>query len=398
MKYNKIDRCRFSKGRRHLLELTKAYGLKHVEVLKNGESTPVNVLLRTYVFQEFKKLRIPFDDFLTRKENWKPRHQNLSVKQMTVIMLRAFIDMKKGYIEDYTPECDEDEERISFIKKSMKSDMKYLKTFSEYDNDELTAFPETECFAGTMTDERKEEIDNCKKWLRAMNISAVTVNGINEAFWTISQTGIFITHSMRDALVSLTDNQELRDYIDYCCDKYNWKQFSMDELMQNNQIKNLKKTYIGERLEKKKEELNSFMLKYTENTRKLKEKNLKIAALQKELAKNKRGIPVRNLKKEITKTVKAKYEKKLKDHNRYKGVLKFLRTGLLSPGSKMNQLYDLNKEDDMILFLRWFEHMGKTLPKSKISYVVRNCIEDEAAAERFCELVNEMNERITEKS
>ena len=64
----------------------------------------------------------------------------------------------------------------------------------------------------------------------------------------------------------------------------------------------------------------------------------------------------------------------------------------------MNQLYDLNKEDDMILFLRWFEHMGKTLPKSKISYVVRNCIEDEAAAERFCELVNEMNERITEKS
>ena len=231
-----------------------------------------------------------------------------------------------------------------------------------------------------------------------MNISAVTVNGINEAFWTISQTGIFITHSMRDALVSLTDNQELRDYIDYCCDKYNWKQSSMDELMQNNQIKNLKKTYIGERLEKKKEELNSFMLKYTENTRKLKEKNLKIAALQKELAKNKRGIPVRNLKKEITKTVKAKYEKKLKDHNRYKGVLKFLRTGLLSPGSKMNQLYDLNKEDDMILFLRWFEHMGKTLPKSKISYVVRNCIEDEAAAERFCELVNEMNERITEKS
>lgn len=375
MKYNKIERCRFSKARRYLLELTRAYGLKHIEVIKKGDSEPQQVLVRTYVIMEFGKLKIPFDEDMSRKENWKPRHRNLSVKQMTVLVLRGFIELKKGYIEDFTPEFVRDLERIEMIKKSLRADKKYLKTFSEYDNDTLTPFSTTRIFTDPMTDERMEKINECKKWIRSLKLSVVTISGVNQVFWTLSYAGMNITQNMRDALISLTDNQEIRDYIDYCCDKYD---FDVTKHIRNKKVKNQEVIELSEKLVKKKTEVETLKLKCKEKTESIKEKNKEIE----------------RLKRDLSKSYQAKYEKKVKLHFSYKGTIKYLLEGLISPNSKISRAYNLNNEEDIVLFLKWFEYSGKTIPNNTIKYIAKYQITDENSLERFKELVNEMNERV----
>ena len=352
MKYNKIERCRFSKARRYLLELTKAYGLKHIEVIKKGDSEPQQVLVRTYVIMEFGKLKIPFDEDMSRKENWKPRHRNLSVKQMTVLVLR-----------------------IEMIKKSLRADKKYLKTFSEYDNDTLTPFSTTRIFTDPMTDERMEKINECKKWIRSLKLSVVTISGVNQVFWTLSYAGMNITQNMRDALISLTDNQEIRDYIDYCCDKYD---FDVTKHIRNKKVKNQEVIELSEKLVKKKTEVETLKLKCKEKTESIKEKNKEIE----------------RLKRDLSKSYQAKYEKKVKLHFSYKGTIKYLLEGLISPNSKISRAYNLNNEEDIVLFLKWFEYSGKTIPNNTIKYIAKYQITDENSLERFKELVNEMNERV----
>ena len=375
MKYNKIERCRFSKARRYLLELTKAYGLKHIEVIKKGDSEPQQVLVRTYVIMEFGKLKIPFDEDMSRKENWKPRHRNLSVKQMTVLVLRGFIELKKGYIEDFTPEFVRDLERIEMIKKSLRADKKYLKTFSEYDNDTLTAFSTTRLFADPMTDERWEKINECKKWIKSLKLSVVTISGVNQVFWTFSYAGMDITQNMRDALVSLTDNQEIRDYIDYCIDKYD---SDVIKHAKNNKVKSQEETKLLEKLAKKKAEVEAIKLKCKEKTESIKEKNKEIE----------------RLKRDLSKSYQAKYEKKVKLHFSYKGIINYLLEKLLYPNSKIGSVYDLNKEEDIVLFLKWFEYSGKTISNRAIKYLAKYRFNDETSLDRFKELVNEMNERV----
>lgn len=396
MRYNKIDRSRFSKARRHLIELTKAYGLKHIEVVKNGETTPQKVLVRTYVLMECKKLGIRFDEEMSRLDNWKARNKNLTLKQMTVLVLRAFIDLKKGYIEDFTPENDLDREKIDTINKSMRKDNKYLMTFSEYDVESLIAFPLNELYEGTVTDERWEEINNCRKWLKSMHFNLGTINGINGAFWTFSLANISITQNLRDAMVSYTDSLEVRDYIDYCCDKYNMIQSDIEGLMNNKKDTSLKKTFLAEKL---KEELNKIKaeseaktLKNKEYKEIIKEKNQEIIKLQKRCSEEN----ITKLEKKISKREKriTKLEIKIKKYGGYKGVVKYLWTGLISPNSKFGNVYDLNKEEDMHLYLRWFEYSLKQLQENTVEQIVQHRIVDEAAAERFRQLVGEMNARI----
>lgn len=375
MKYNKIERCRFSKARRHLLELTKAYGLKHIEVIMKGNPEPQQILVRTYVIMEFDKLQIPFDEDMSRKENWKPRHRNISVKQMTVLVLRGFIELKKGYIEDFTPEFVRDLKKIEKIKKSLREDKKYLKRFSEYDNDTLTAFSTTRIFTDPMTDERMEKINDCKKWIRSHKLSVVTISGVNQVFWTLSYAGMNITQNMRDALVSLTDNQEIRDYIDYCCDKYD---SDVIKHIRNNKLKSQKEIKLSEKMAKKNAEVENLKLKCKEKTESIKENNKEIE----------------RLKRDLSKSYQAKYEKKVKLHFSYKGIINYLLEGLISPYSRISRAYNLNNEEDITLFLKWFEYSGKTISNNTIKYIAKNQITDENSLERFKELVKEMNERV----
>ena len=48
----------------------------------------------------------------------------------------------------------------------------------------------------------------------------------------------------------------------------------------------------------------------------------------------------------------------------------------------------------IVLFLKWFEYSGKTIPNNTIKYIAKYQITDENSLERFKELVNEMNERV----
>ena len=61
MKYNKIERCKFSKSRRHLIELMRAYGLKNILVKEEGEDVAMLVMARSYVIKDMERLNIAGD-------------------------------------------------------------------------------------------------------------------------------------------------------------------------------------------------------------------------------------------------------------------------------------------------------------------------------------------------
>ncbi len=71
MKYNKIERCKFSKSRRHLIELMRAYGLKNLLVREKDEEVAMLVMARSFVIKQLQKLSIALNVPETRQENWK---------------------------------------------------------------------------------------------------------------------------------------------------------------------------------------------------------------------------------------------------------------------------------------------------------------------------------------
>lgn len=382
MFYNKIDRGRYVKGRRHLIELTRAYGLKDILVQKEGEKSPQYVMARTYVLRVMRQLQINIKEEKTRNENWKPIYDNLTSQQLTILFFRAIFNMKAGYLEDYTPENEIDEKKRNAVRKSMEQDVKWLHTFSGYDDESLTPFPYTEDGVGPGAEERREEIEECKALLSDLRISRFhAINGINDAFIALAAVRVNMTQSMRDALISLTDNQELRDYIDYFCDKYKSDLSETNWLIYFKSYKLLRGSIVDEKLNIKRNEVEKLKLL-------VESKNKEIKELKEEM---------KRLKSKYGKEYGERLQRTQKNNKTYRNLGKALFVSLTDYRSKLVQSYNLNQEDDIRQYLSWFENAGKVLRRTYIESIVRHRITDNDAKILFRNLALEMNTRNKEK-
>lgn len=374
MKYNKIERCKFSKSRRHLIELMRAYGLKNLLVREEGEDVAMLVMARSYVIKDMERLNIALNVQETRQENWKAICDDLSPQEITVIFFRALAAVKEGYLEDFTPEKKADHKTMTAIKKSLEEDLAYLGTFEEADDENLNPFPFTPDGEGPGAEDRRSEIENYRNMLIELEQdNIVTVASLNKLFWRLAAMGIEMNQSLRDAIISLTQNPEMRDYIDYTCDKY-YETVTASKAFRHRQ------TYLSQNkeLERTKAEVTSLHLALNEKNKELKEKNIELT----------------NLGYRLKRDYYLKMSKTDGKRKAEKNVYRRLFEKLTHQQDKLPLAYDLNQESHMQHFLKWFELGKYRLSEGKINRIIKNCITDEQAKSRFIELAQQMNERI----
>ena len=374
MKYNKIERCKFSKSRRHLIELMRAYGLKNILVKEEGEDVAMLVMARSYVIKDMERLNIALNVSDTRQENWKAICDNLSPQEITVVFFRALAAVKEGYLEDFTPENKADHKTMAAIKNSLEENLAYLGTFEETDDEDLNPFPFTPDGEGPGAEDRRSEIENYRNMLIELELdSIVTVASLNKLFWRLAAMGIEMNQSLRDAIISLTQNPEMRDYIDYTCDKY-YETISASKAFRQRQ------TYLSQdkELERTKAEVTSLHLALAEKKKELKKKNIELTDL---------GY---RLKREYY----LKMSKTAGKRKAEKSVYKRLFQDLTFMHTELPLAYDLNQESHMLHYLEWFELGKYSLSEGKINRIIMNCITDERAKAKFQELAQQMNERI----
>lgn len=374
MKYNKIERCKFSKSRRHLIELMRAYGLKNMLVREEGEDVAMLVMARSYVIKDMERLKISLNVEETRRENWKAICDDLSPQEITVVFFRALAAVKEGYLEDFTPENKADQKTMLAIKTSLEQDQAYLSTFEEANDKNLTPFPFTPDGEGPGAEERRCEIENYRNMLIDLELdNIVTVASLNKLFWRLAAMGIEMNQSLRDAIISLTQNPEMRDYIDYTCDKY-------FETVTASKVFRHRQTYLSQNkeLERTKAEVTRLHLALAEKNKELKEKNIELTDLGYRLK--------RDYYLKMSKTDgKRKAEK---------NICRKLFQNLTFRQSELPLAYDLNQESHMLHYLEWFELGKYRLSEGKIIRIIKNCITDEQAKNRFRELAQQMNESI----
>lgn len=374
MKYNKIERCKFSKSRRHLIELMRAYGLKNLLVREKGEEVAMLVMARLYVIKKLQKLNIALNVPETRQENWKAICDDLSPQEITVVFFRALAAVKEGYLEDFTPENKADQKTMAAIKSSLEEDLEYLSTFEEAKDENLNPFPFTPYGEGPCADERRGEIENYRNMLIELGLdNIVTVASLNKLFWRLAAAGIEMNQSLRDAIISLTQNPDMRDYIDYTCDKYYETVTASEGFKRRQEFVSQKKE-----LERTKAEVTNLQLILQEKNKELKEKNNELTGLGRRLR--------REFHMKISKTDgKRKAEK---------AVCRRLFQDLTFFQSDLPLAYDLNQESHIQHYLEWFELGKYSLSEGKINRIIKKRITDEEAKSRFRELAQQMNERI----
>lgn len=374
MKYNKIERCKFSKSRRHLIELMRAYGLKNLLVREKGEEVAMLVMARLYVIKKLQKLNIALNVPETRQENWKVICDDLSPQEITVVFFRALAAVKEGYLEDFTPENKAEQKTMAAIKSSLEEDLEYLSTFEEAKDENLNPFPFTPYGEGPCADERRGEIENYRNMLIELGLdNIVTVASLNKLFWRLAAAGIEMNQSLRDAIISLTQNPDMRDYIDYTCDKYYETVTASEGFKRRQEFVSQKKE-----LERTKAEVTDLQLILQEKNKELKEKNNELTGLGRRLR--------REFHMKISKTDgKRKAEK---------AVCRRLFQDLTFFQSDLPLAYDLNQESHIQHYLEWFELGKYSLSEGKINRIIKKRITDEEAKSRFRELAQQMNERI----
>ena len=374
MKYNKIERCKFSKSRRHLIELMRAYGLKNLLVREEGEDVAMLVMARSYVIKDMERLKISLNVEETRHENWKAICDDLSPQEITVVFFRALAAVKEGYLEDFTPENKADHKTMANIKTSMEEDLVYLGTFEEADDESLNPFPFTPDGEGPGADNRRSEIENYRNMLIELELdSIITLASLNKLFWRLAAMGIEMNQSLRDAIISLTQNPEMRDYIDYTCDKY-YETVTASKAFRQRQT-NLSQ---NKELERTKAEVTRLHLSLAEKNKELKAKNIELTELG------------RRLRKEYHMKISKTDGKRKAEKN----VCKRLFQDLTFQQSELPLAYDLNQESHMLHYLKWFEVGKYSLSEGKINRIINKCITDDQAKARFLELAQQMNERI----
>lgn len=357
--------------------MLKAYGDKNI-LLKNVEGGYDQREAREYFGANFHglgiKVRIPKKNQISWRAKTK---EELSPEQLTFVFFKALADIKKAYLDDFKPSEEGDELILENVRKSYETNLKYLESISEWGKDLPELFPFTADGAGDGAKERRSEIIACLQKLASMGCERMdNMDHLDYMFWRFAYLGEEITQSMRDAMVSLTIKSELRDYIDYQVDKYNYA------------IRKQKSDSESERQIKMKKESEDSKLKQQIEL-------IKIAEKKKALDEREEMLKAYGKKK------MQHYKDKIKDlkinnegrHN----LSRILIKKLSNTSDPFFKSYNLNNEKDIREYISWFDAALVSIKASLSRKLLEEFITEESAKQLFIDLVKQTNDKIQEK-
>ncbi len=361
---------RFETAKQYLIELLRAYGHRPVIVKIKQDGEEVEVMARTFVKRQLTAAGIEFPYNEINKRCSKIINSELDNDELSILFHRAVFDIEAAYVEEFCEGKPEAEAYINSIYSWIDRKREWLDcTFSYYAAEEIEPFLEedqrSELELGTFSEGLYVEEEDVKA-LKKMGFKKISsVQAMMQVFWSFASYRMPIGNSMKNAIFSITVNEEAADYLNSYCHFYNSfiqpkieeGKFPIDEeriKKHEKQLKELSKrhqTELEERNRKRKEEIAKLNKKHQEEIH-----NISVTA------------------KEYKKLIE-KYRKQAKN-----------------PYSKLSQIYDFTKENDIKAFISWYKAVHKKVKNQTVKAIIRARFgEDECAAELFKRMVDDYN-------
>lgn len=361
---------RFDTAKLYLIDLLRAYGHRPIIVKIKRDGEEVEVMARTFVKRQLTEAGIMFPYNELKKKNTKIPNSDLDNDELSIIFHRAVFELEAAYVEEFCQGKPEAEAYINSIYSWIERKQEWLKyTFSYYDGEEFEPFleerPEPEFEKGDLS-EGLEVTEEDVKALKKMGFKQLSSDkAMMQVFWTFASYRQPIGKLMKNAILSITVDEDAADYLTYNIHSYN--------------------SFIQERIEDRAFPIAEEKVKKHENQ--LKELNKKHQT-ELEDRNRKRKEEIAKLNKKYQEEIHSIYA----TAKEYKKLIEKYRKLSKNPSSKMNQIYDFTNEGDIKEFISWYRAVHKKVKNQTIKAIIRARFDgDESAAELFKKMVEEYN-------
>ena len=365
---------KFESAKLYLIELLRIYGHRLIIVKIKQDGEEVEVMARTFVRRQLTAVEIEFPWNELNKRSPKIKNPELDDDELSILFHRAVFELETAYVEEFCQGKPEAEAYINSIYSWIERKKEWLDcTFSYYADEEIVPFleesPKEELEMGELSeglDVTEEDVKVLKK-IGFKKISSI--RAMMQVFWSFASYRIPISNAMKNAILSITVDEEAGDYLESYCHFYN--------------------SFIQGKIESNAWPVDEEQVKKYE--KQIKELNRKHQVeLEERNKKHKKEITERNKKHQEEQHELAKKSKaKVKECN---ALIEKIRRLVINPNGKINQTYDLTDEHDIRAFISWFKTAHKKVKNQTVKYIVAKRFEDNPDdAELFKKMVEEYN-------
>ena len=365
---------RFDNAKLYLIDLLRIYGHRPIIVKIKQDGEEVEVMARTFVRRQLTAADIEFPWNELNKRSAKIKNPELDDDELSILFHRAVFDLESAYIEEFCQGKPEVEAYINSIYSWIERKKEWLDcTFSYYAGEEMTPFldksPKEELEMGELSDglDVTEEDVKALKKIGFKKISSI--QAMMQVFWSFASQRIPISNAMKNAILSITVDEEAGDYLESYCHFYN--------------------SFIQGKIESNAWPVDEEQVrKYEKQIKELNRKHQ--VELEERNKKHKKEITERNKKhQEEQHELSKKCKAKVKECN---AIIEKFRRLVINPCGKINQTYDLTDEHDIKAFISWFKAAHKKVKNQTVKYIVAKRFEDNPDdAELFKKMVDEYN-------
>lgn len=365
---------KFESTKSYLIDLLRAYGSRPIIVMIRPNGEEVEVMARTFVKRQLTAAGILFPYNEIRKKCTRILNFELDNEELCIIFHQAVFELEAAYVEEFCQGKPEIEDFVQSIYGWIERKKMWIQyTFPYFEGAKFEPFlekrPEPELNKGDLSiglDVKEEDV----KALEKMGYKQIsTVHTMTQLFWTFAAYRQPIGKLMKNAILSITVEEEAADYLTSYCRFYNrFIQMKLEDDTLPCDTKERKKhqNELMEMNKKNQAELNELARSHKKNLAELNKKH-----------------------QEILHDKIVKYKIKIKEGD---AIIQKIRKLVTDPSSKINQTYDFTNEEDIRNFISWYRIAKKKIRNKTVKNIVRNRFDDkEESAELFLRMVNDYN-------
>ena len=361
---------RFESAKLYLIDLLRAYGHRMIIVKIKQDGEEVEVIARTFVKRQLTAAGIEFPYNEINKRCSKIINTDLDNDELSIIFHRAVFEIETAYVKEFCEGKPQAEAYINSIYSWIERKQEWLDcTFSYYAAEEIEPFLEEsqkeELELGTLSEGLYVTEEDVKA-LKKMGFKKISsVQAMMQVFWSFASYRIPIGNSMKNAIFSITVDEEAADYLNSYCHFYN--------------------SFIQSKIEGGKLPIDEERIKKHENQ--LKELNKRHQAVLEERNRQRKADIA-----EVNRKNQERISEVSATAREYKKVIEKFRKLVKNPHGKLIQAFDLTNEDDIKRFILLYKTVHKKVKNQTVKNIVKARFgDDDDAAELFRRMVEEYN-------
>ena len=361
---------RFENTIAYLIDLLRIYGHRHIIVKIKQDGEEVEVMARTFVRRQMIAAGIEFPWNELNKRSLKIKNPELDDDELSILFHRAVFELESAYVEEFCQGKPEAEAYINFIYSWIERKREWLNfTFSYYIDEKIVPFleePQKEKFEPGELSAGLEVAEEDVKALKKMGFKQISsIQAMMQVFWNFASYRKPIRYAMKNAILSITVDEEAADFLESYVHFYN--------------------SFMQTRIEEDAWPVDEDRVKKHENQ--IKELNRRHQIeLEERNKKHKNEIAERN----------KRFQEELKvardNTKEYKKIIDKFRKKVKNPNSKIFQVYDFTDEYEIKDFINWFRVLHKKIKNQTVKCIIAKRFEENPDdAELFKKMVEEYN-------